>query len=144
MLPRGEMALLMPDREPGRPPDAIQVKGRDVTQSGALLRPCSFQTHHNVWSLAQAYCGHMRLNKKRHHRNPYRHVSATGRNRRYLHFTALHQLNEVSKEDVSVPLAETTSIVGNLQERCAEGQLLRRTRLNEITEDTSVKTKHSV
>lgn len=86
----------------------------------------------------------MHLNKKRHHRNPYRHVSATCKNRRYLHFTALHQLNEVSKEDVSVPLTETTSVVGHLQETRAEGQLLRRTRLNKMNEDTSVKIKYCV
>lgn len=44
-------------------------------------------------------------------------------NRGYLHFTALHQLNEVSKQDVSVPLAETVGIVGHLEERHTEGFL---------------------
>lgn len=40
-----------------------------------------------------------------------------------LHFTALHQLNEVSKKDVSVPLAETLRIVGHLEERHTEAFL---------------------
>lgn len=38
-------------------------------------------------------------------------------NGNYLRFTALHQLNEVSKKDVSVPLAETFCIIGHLEER---------------------------
>lgn len=42
------------------------------------------------------------------------------RNRSYSHFTALHQLNEVSKKDVSVPLAETLSVIGHLRQRRRE------------------------
>lgn len=41
----------------------------------------------------------------------------------YLHFTALHQLNEVGKKDVSVPLTETLSVVGHLEGRHTEGFL---------------------
>lgn len=42
------------------------------------------------------------------------------RNRSYSHFAALHQLNEVSEKDVSVPLAETLSVIGHLQQRRAQ------------------------
>lgn len=41
----------------------------------------------------------------------------------YLHLTALHQLDEVGKEDVSVPLTETFRVVGHLEERHTEGFL---------------------
>lgn len=34
-----------------------------------------------------------------------------------LHFTALHQLDEVGEEDVSVPLAKALSVVGHLEDR---------------------------
>lgn len=44
-------------------------------------------------------------------------------NRSYLHFTALHQLDEVGKKDVSVPLTETLSVVGHLEGRHTEGFL---------------------
>lgn len=46
--------------------------------------------------------------------------SSHQRNRSYSHFTALHQLNEVSKKDVSVPLAETLSVIGHLRQRRPE------------------------
>lgn len=42
------------------------------------------------------------------------------RNRSYSHFAALHQLNEVSEKDVSVPLAETLSVIGHLQQGRAQ------------------------
>lgn len=53
------------------------------------------------------------------HRSP-RHMSVRRANGSYLHFTALHQLNEVSKKDVSVPLAEPLRVVGHLEERHTE------------------------
>lgn len=35
-----------------------------------------------------------------------------------LHFAALHQLDEVTEEDVTVPLTEALCVVGHLEERC--------------------------
>lgn len=36
---------------------------------------------------------------------------------RYVHFAALHQLDEVVEQDVSVPLAESLGVVGHLWHR---------------------------
>lgn len=63
-------------------------------------------------------------------RNPY-HMSVQCANRSYLHFTALHQLNEVVKKDVSVPLTETFSVVGHLEEM--DGRISKESRLSKGT-----------
>lgn len=103
-------------------PDVIQRKGHDITESYTLLlHPSSFQTHSDVFEY-----NYMHYKRKlplcEHHRNPH-HMSFQCANWSYLHFTALHQLNEVSKKDISVPLTETLSIVGHLEVRCKEGFL---------------------
>lgn len=56
------------------------------------------------------------------HRNPH-HMLLQCANTHYLHFTALHQLNEVIKKDVSVSLAETLCVIGHLQESHTKGFL---------------------
>lgn len=43
------------------------------------------------------------------------HMSLLCRNRSYSHLTALHQLNEVIEEDVSVPFTESFCVVGDLR-----------------------------
>lgn len=63
-------------------------------------------------------------------RNPH-HMSVQCANRSYLHFTALHQLNEVVKKDVSVPLTETFSVVGHLEEM--DGRISKESRLSKGT-----------
>ena len=68
-----------------------------------------------------------------HHRNPH-HMSVQCANKSYLHFTALHQLNEVVKKDVSVPLTETFSIVGHLEEMD-----IRVSKESRFSEETSLK-----
>lgn len=102
----------------------IQGRGHGVTQPRTLLlHPASFQMHWNVWSAHSDVFNynHMHHNRRlplsKQRRNLH-HMSVQCANRSYLRFTALHQLNEVSKKDVSVPLAETFYIVGHLEERC--------------------------
>lgn len=71
-------------------------------------------------------------------------MSVQGANGSYLRFTALHQLNEVIKQDVPVPLAETFCIVGHLEEtwrvlpdsqnlmgKCDEGLLIEASHVQE-------------
>lgn len=48
-----------------------------------------------------------------YHRTPH-YIFMQCAKKGYLHFTALHQLNEVRKEDVPVPLAETLGVVRHL------------------------------
>lgn len=69
------------------------------------------------------------------HKRPFK--SSHQRNRSYSHFTALHQLNEVSKKDVSVPLAETLSVIGHLQQRRPERK---RPQLPKHTRSTGLET----
>lgn len=136
MQPRRETALVRPDGvDPkthisGQPPDVIQGKGLDITRPCTLLlRLVTLQMHGYVCSSHSAVFNynHMHHNRRlflsAHHRNSH-HMSVWCANRSYLHFTALHQLNEVSKKDVSVPLAESLCIVGHLEERhtCQRGR----------------------
>lgn len=82
-----------------------------------------------------------------HHERRLPSMLATCRcNRSYLHFTALHQLNEVSKENVPVPLTETLRVVGHLQERRKRGFLtsqncLRAGELSKMKDDPWVEIK---
>lgn len=59
-----------------------------------------------------------------HFRSPL-HMSLQRANRSYLHLTALHQLNEVSEKDVSIPLAETFRIIRHLEERHRDDLIIR-------------------
>lgn len=126
--------------------DVIQGRGHDIT------RPCTLVW--NIWNSDSDVLNynHMHHNRRlplsEHHRNPH-HMPVQCANRSYLHFTALHQLNEVSKKDVSVPLTETICIVGHLEERQTEGFLkshnYERGRVfdtsNKMKDDTCVKNK---
>lgn len=51
------------------------------------------------------------------YRNPHHLLVQCAMQRKTLHFTALHQLNEVSKKNVSVPLAEALSVIGHLENK---------------------------
>lgn len=94
------------ERKPGQSPDATQGKGHDVQ---ALSR-CKYLDLSFRLSPFQPCASQEKRSFKSSHQ----------RNRSYSHFTALHQLNEVSKKDVSVPLAETLSVIGHLRQRRPE------------------------
>lgn len=95
-------------------PDAVQVRGRDITKSRTdQLHPACFQMDRCFCSFHSDAFNYKHVVHKRRvadaeESSPHVGVS-------YLHFTALHQLNEVSEQDVSVPLTEPVCIVGHLQ-----------------------------
>lgn len=91
------------ERKPGRSPDPTQGKRHDIP---ALARS----------SPPPSRCRYLFSSNREHHKKKRVFKWWHQRNRSYSHFAALHQLNEVSEKDVSVPLAETLSVIGHLQQ----------------------------
>lgn len=72
-----------------------------------------FQMHRSAWSSIMTTCATIEERGPAHCHRVSRGGRMAGGD---LHFTALHQLDEVGEEDVSVPLAKALSVVGHLED----------------------------